>query len=59
MLKLRITYRMDKPEELEQAIKGLEANFTILQQSKPYAGRGKSVYGNIYLDVEPNNTKEK
>ena len=36
MLKIRITYNYERPEELEEA----------------YKNRGKSKYSSIYLDVE-------
>ena len=36
MLKIRITYNYERPEELEEA----------------YKSRGKSKYSSIYLDVE-------
>lgn len=50
MLKIRITYA-DK-NELDAAIKKLEQSFKVLSISKPYKGRGRSQYSNIYLDVE-------
>lgn len=50
MLKFRITYA-DKTE-LDKALKKLETEFNILSISKPYKGRGKSQYSNIYLDIE-------
>ena len=50
MLKIRITYADDK--ELAAAIKKLEKEFKVLSISKPYRGRGRSQYSNIYLDVE-------
>lgn len=52
MLKIRITYNRNNEEELREAIKSLEEQFNILSESKVYEGRGKSVYNNIYLDVE-------
>lgn len=50
MLKIRITFASET--ELAAAIKKIEANFKILNQSKIYKGRGSSAYSNIYLDVE-------
>ena len=52
MLKIRITYNRERPEEIEKAIKELEKNFDIISQSQSYKGRGKSKYSSIYLDVE-------
>lgn len=52
MLKIRITYNRERPEEIENAIKELEKNFDIISQSQSYKGRGKSKYSRIYLDVE-------
>lgn len=52
MLKIRITYNYERPEELEEAIKKLEKEFEIISQSQTYKSRGKSKYSNIYLDVE-------
>lgn len=50
MLKFRITYSSEK--ELQKAIEKLEAEFNVLSISKPYKGRGKSKYSNVYLDIE-------
>lgn len=58
MLKIRITYNRENPAEFQQALKKLEENFTIINQSKVYEGRGKSLYNNVYLDVENKNVKE-
>ena len=52
MLKIRITYNRNNPEELHEAINKIENNFTILNKSKVYEGRGESQYNNIYIDVE-------
>ena len=52
MLKIRITYNREKPEELKDAIKKIEKEFDIINQSQEYKNRGKSKYSNIYLDVE-------
>lgn len=52
MLKIRITYNREEKEELTKAIESIEKDFTILNQSKEYVGRGKSLYNNIYLDIE-------
>lgn len=52
MLKIRITYNRERPEEIEKAIKELEKNFDIISQSQSYKGREKSKYSSIYLDVE-------
>jgi hypothetical protein len=52
MLKIRITYNYERPEELEEAIKKLEKEFEIISQSQAYKSRGKSKYSSIYLDIE-------
>lgn len=57
MLKIRITYNRDNKEELTEAIKSLEKQFKILNQSKEYKGRGNSLYSNIYLDIENKNNR--
>lgn len=54
MIKVRITF-VDNPEgnkELQESLKVLNANFTIIQESKVYKGRGNSKYSNIYLDLQ-------
>lgn len=50
MLKIRITYA-DK-SELDKAIEKLKKEFRVLSISKEYKGRGRSLYSNVYLDVE-------
>lgn len=54
MLKIRATFVDDQKgnDEMQGFIKELEENYTILNQSEVYKGRGKSIYSNIYLDVE-------
>lgn len=54
MLKLRITFVDDEEgnKELEKFIKNIEKENKILNISKPYRGRGKSIYSNIYIDVK-------
>lgn len=54
MLKIRATFVDDAKgrEELEDFIKEMSDKYTILNQSEPYKGRGKSIYNNIYLDIE-------
>ena len=54
MLKLRITFADDEEgnKELEKFIKNIEKENKILNISKPYRGRGKSIYSNIYIDVK-------
>ena len=54
MIKGRLTF-IDTTEgkrELQEVIKILESQFTIINQSKVYKGRGKSLYNNIYIDIE-------
>ena len=52
MLKIRITYEHDKPNELENILDYLNQQYRILNKSKPYKGRGQSAYSNLYLDIE-------
>lgn len=53
MLKIRITYNQNKPDEVKAFINNMKSKgYSVLSESKPYAGRGASVYANIYLDVE-------
>ena len=53
MIKVRITYNKNKPDEVKSFINNIKAKgYSVLSESKPYAGRGNSVYANIYLDVE-------
>ncbi len=52
MLKLRITFDKEHPEELEEALEKIKENFDVIHESKVYHGRGNSRYSNIYLDVE-------
>ena len=53
MLKIRITYNKNKPSEVKSFINNIkEKGYTVLSESRPYAGRGESEYANIYLDVE-------
>ncbi|MBQ6631802.1 MAG: hypothetical protein IJH55_06810 [Romboutsia sp.] len=51
MLKLRITFDKNNPEELNEAIEKLKESFDVIQVSKVYEGRGESRYSNVYLDV--------
>lgn len=51
MLKLRITFDRNNPDELNEAIEKLKENFDIIQISKVYDGRGESRYSNVYIDV--------
>ena len=51
MLKLRITFDRNNPEELNEAIEKLKENFDVIQISKVYEGRGESRYSNVYIDV--------
>lgn len=54
MLKVRVTYIDDEKgnAELNEFIKTLEKSTTIVNQSDTYKGRGKSIYSNVYLDIE-------
>ena len=52
MLKIRITYNHERPEELEEAIKKLEKEFEIISQSQAYKSRGKSKYYSIFFYFE-------
>lgn len=54
MLKIRITYADNNKgnEELTEAINILNKQFDVLNQSRAYAGRGNSIYSNIYVDVD-------
>ena len=54
MLKIRITFDKNNPDELNEAIDKLKENFDIIQVSKIYEGRGESRYSNVYIDL---NTK--
>ena len=51
MLKLRITFDKNNPEELNEAIEKLKESFDVIQVSKVYEGRGESRYSNVYIDV--------
>ena len=51
MLKFRITFDKNNPEELNEAIEKLKENFDVIQVSKVYEGRGESRYSNVYIDV--------
>lgn len=58
MLKLRVTF-IDNEKgklELEEMIGTLSNNYNVINISKTYKGRNKSLYSNVYIDVE---TKEK
>lgn len=57
MLKIRITYDQEKTTELEEFIKILDTQYRILNQSAPYKGRGRSVYSNVYVDIEAKEPK--
>lgn len=52
MIKLRITFDKEHPEEVEEALEKIKENFDIISESRVYPGRGNSRYSNIYLDVE-------
>ena len=54
MLKLRITFVDDNEggKELGEALEEIRKDFKVISESKIYKGRGKSIYSNIYLDVE-------
>ena len=39
-------------KEVENAKEVIKENFTIVNQSRVYKGRGTSMYSNVYLDVE-------
>lgn len=53
MLKIRITFRKDKKEELDRAIEQLKNSFTILNISDIYENtRNNSMYARVYVDVE-------
>lgn len=49
MLKIRIE---GTPEEIEEFLAGFRPQYKILNESAPYANRGKSAYVRVYLDVE-------
>lgn len=54
MIKIRLTF-VDTREgrsELAGAIKILNDNYIVLNQSKVCKGRGATKYSNIYLDIE-------
>ena len=51
MLKIRITF-VDDAKGNENAKEVIKENFTIVNQSRVYKGRGTSMYSNVYLDVE-------
>lgn len=54
MIKVRLTF-VDTREgrsELAGAIKILNDNYIVLNQSKVYKGLGTTKYSNIYLDIE-------
>lgn len=54
MLKVRITFVDNEKgqKELEALKKILEQNTEVLSESEIYKGRGKSIYSNIYFDIE-------
>lgn len=54
MLKIRITFVDDEKgkQELLKFVSDISSTHTILQQTNIYPGRGKSIYSNVYLDVE-------
>ena len=54
MIKIRLTFidTIEGKKELQEAIKILQTQSTIINQSKAYKGRGKSLYSSIYLDVK-------
>ena len=51
MLKIRITFDKNNPDELNEAIEKLKESFDVIQISKVYEGRGESRYSNVYIDV--------
>ena len=51
MLKIRITFDKNNPDELNEAIEKLKENFDVIQVSKIYESRGESRYSNVYIDV--------
>lgn len=54
MLKIRVTFVDDEKgnKELKDFIGMIEKKQTVLNQSQIYKGRGKSIYSNVYLDIE-------
>lgn len=54
MLKLRVTFVDDEKgnKELKDFMEIIEKKQTVLNQSPIYKGRGKSIYSNVYLDIE-------
>lgn len=54
MIKVRITFVDDEEgrKELKEFTELLEKNKVILDMSKVYKGRGKSIYSNVYIDVK-------
>lgn len=54
MLKVRVTFIDNEKgkEELNKIISLLKDKLSIISQSEIYKGRGKSLYSNIYIDVE-------
>lgn len=51
MLKLRITFDRERPDEIQEAIEKLKDNFDIVQISKIYESRGEGRYNNVYIDL--------
>ena len=49
MLKIRLE---GTREEIEEFLSGFRPQYKILNESAPYANRGKSQYVRVYLDVE-------
>ena len=53
MLKIRITYDSSRFNEVSDFIEDIRCKgYRVLSQSRPYTGRGKSVYSSVYIDVE-------
>lgn len=54
MLKVRL---MGVEEEINEMIKSLKENHTVLQVSNPYPNRGTTEYVRVYVDVDPTKSK--
>lgn len=54
MLKVRVTFVNDEKgnKELKDFMEMIEKKQTVLNQSQKYKDRGKSIYSNVYLDIE-------
>ena len=58
MLKIRLTYGSQRKEESKELIDLIKSHYRILNESRPYKGRGASVYESIYLDIEKETENE-